>query len=65
MEASEKLLENLHYKKDRYLQLVMGNMEYLMNSEDEEPPHVEGEVGEVRTITRGNDQPEQVHFDDH
>lgn len=34
LEESDKALETLQYKRDRYLQLVMGNIDFLMNEEE-------------------------------
>jgi hypothetical protein len=35
LENADKQLESLHYKRDRYLQLVMGNIDFLMNEDEE------------------------------
>ena len=56
------------------MQLVMGNLQFLMNEEQEEE-HIESmdsskvsspvvASGSIKTITKGNDVPEQVYFSD-
>lgn len=69
LEAAAKELETLAYKKERYMQLVMGNIQFLMNEADNDSDGLEnsGESvgGAVKTITKGSDLPDQVLFDDH
>lgn len=43
----------------------MGNIDFLMNEDDALSDSGEGNSSGFRVITKGNDVPDQVFFDDH